>query len=76
MNCLCCDSDELLGHVVLAYDVPLAKRGGGIKVGGVKVTQLDLRAAWEKLVKRPIICQACGTVHHYDVERRELVQEQ
>lgn len=72
MICLCCDSANLMGHVVLTFDMPLSKRGGGIKIGGTKFTSFDIRAAWEKLVQRPINCHDCGTQHLYDVKADEL----
>ncbi len=76
MECLVCGSLELMGHVTLSYDAPLAKRGGAIKVGGIKVTQLDVRAAWEKLDRRPIHCFECGTKHVYDVSTAALMLEE
>jgi hypothetical protein len=72
MNCLACGSEAMKARVELAYDVPLAARNGGIKIGGLKVTQLDLRAAWEKLEHRPIYCHECSTKHIYTVATKAL----
>lgn len=47
LKCKACDHSELKGRVVLERMVPLAARGGSIKVGGVKVSQLDLKDTWE-----------------------------
>lgn len=47
MKCKACDSSELHARIELQRNVPLAARGGGIKVGGVKVSQLDLKETWE-----------------------------
>jgi hypothetical protein len=74
MVCLVCGSENLKAHVELVYDVPLAARKGGIKIGGIKVTQLDLRVAWEKLAARPIFCHECGQEHVYNVGDKEPLQ--
>lgn len=71
LKCLVCGSENLRGHVTLTYDVPLAARGGGIKVGGLKVTQLDVRAAWERETSRPVYCLDCLTRHVYRVGEDE-----
>lgn len=47
MKCKACDHPELKASVTLVREVSLAARGGGIKVGGVKVSQLDLKETWE-----------------------------
>ena len=74
MKCPNCGSDQLRAHVMLAYDLPLAARDGAIKVGGVKISKLDLREAWEKLEQRPIWCTACHGQYFWDVRGHELVE--
>ncbi len=67
MKCILCGSDELKARVTLSYDVPLAQRMGTVKVGGLKVTQLDVKEAWDNSGSRrgPIYCQNCGEEHYY-----------
>lgn len=72
MQCLVCASLNMKAHVTLEYDVPLTQRNGGIKIAGIKVTQLDLRDAWNKLELRPIWCHDCLAEHLYDVGAGEL----
>jgi hypothetical protein len=66
MKCLDCGGPNLKARIELVYDVPMAARGGGIKVGGMKVTQLDLRAAWEASATKVIFCHDCLAEHTYD----------
>lgn len=72
IKCLECGSENMKARVELAYNVPLTARMGGIKIGGFKVTQLDLRDAWEKMQRRPIWCHECATPHVYIVATHEL----
>lgn len=66
MKCLDCDSENLKAQVTLVYDVPLAARMGTVKIGGMKVTQLDLKEAWDKqAIRGPIRCFDCGAEHYY-----------
>lgn len=74
MKCLECDSENLRARVTLDRDVPLALRNGAIKVGGMKVSQIDMKEAWEgernglpREIRGPINCFDCGTEHYYVV---------
>jgi hypothetical protein len=73
MKCLLCDSEDLKANVVYSTFMPLAMRHGTVKVGGHKVSQLDLKEAWDKVegvdkdIKGPIYCMECGTEHYYVV---------
>lgn len=71
-KCLECGSENMKARVELSYNVPLTARLGGIKVGGYKVSQLDLREAWEALPRRPIWCHECATPHVYVVATNTL----
>jgi hypothetical protein len=64
--CLVCGAAELRGRVTLVYEAPLAARGGGIKVAGLKVHQLDVRDRWKAMSRRPVFCGKCGTKYVYD----------
>lgn len=72
MECKVCGSKNLLARVELSYDVPLAARAGGITVGKLQVSRLDVRAAWEKLEERPIYCHDCGAPHAWVVRTKSL----
>lgn len=65
MKCLCCSSENVKARVTLEYDVPMAARNGAIKIGGIKVTQMDLRDKWETLAARPVYCHDCGQLHYW-----------
>ncbi len=73
MKCLACGSEELYGKVLPEILAPLANRGGSVKIGGVKFTQVDIKTCWdtvpgtgvEKAVKGPIYCGDCTQEHHY-----------
>lgn len=71
--CKVCGSDQLLCEIVITKYLPLAARGGSVKVGQAKVTKLDLQEAWDRedgkdrKVKSPVICEACGTRYEYHV---------
>lgn len=67
MKCVLCGSEDLKARVTISYNVPLAQRMGTVKVGGLKVTQLDVKEAWDGLGSRrgPIYCQDCGEEHYY-----------
>lgn len=81
MKCKACDHPELLATVTLTRMPSLAARGGSIKVGGVKVSQLDLKEVWEteevdgekveRKLRGPIHCAACGTSHFYVVGAKD-----
>jgi hypothetical protein len=82
MKCKACDHSELKARITLTRDVPLAARGGNIKVGGVKVSQLDLKEVWEteafedgstqeRALRGPIFCSSCGAEHFYVVRAKD-----
>ncbi len=68
LKCLSCESENLRGHVTLEFQVPLSTRPGGIKLGGMKVSALDIRAAWEAQKMRRIECLECRTKHVFEPE--------
>lgn len=74
LKCLVCGSENMKAEVKLSYSVPLAARGGGIKIGGIKVTQMDLKLKWDELTERPIICHECGQGHMFHVGADEPLQ--
>lgn len=74
MECVGCGAETLVGIIAVTKEVPLAKRNGTIKVGGVKIGQLDLKEAWdtevntageitERVIRGPIRCTSCETPH-------------
>ncbi len=74
MNCLSCGADSLFAEVTVKIFLPLAARLGSVKIGGNKITQIDIKKAWDCLpdmtpreVKGPIVCGACGATHCYTV---------
>ena len=84
MKCKACEHPELKARITLTRDVPLAARGGNIKVGGIKVSQLDLKETWEteplkdgscsiqeRVIRGPIFCSACNAEHFYVVGAKD-----
>lgn len=79
MKCKACDHSELRARITLTRDVPLAARGGNIKVGGVKVSQLDLKETWEhdetlgeeRVIRGPIFCSNCNAEHFYILKAKD-----
>lgn len=75
MKCLSCGSEELFATVTIVRFVPMADRNGTIKVGGLKLGQVDAKEAWDsvqaaeglvdKKIRGPIICASCETEHYY-----------
>jgi hypothetical protein len=71
MRCESCDSEELFGVVNIRKALPMAKRGGSVKVGGQKISQVDMKDAWDSgtvqdpKIKGPIFCGDCDTEHFY-----------
>lgn len=79
MKCLSCDSEALVAKIAVERLVPLAARNGAVKIGGVKISQFDLKDAWEnqvpggteeRLLRGPILCTECGTEHYYVVRSK------
>lgn len=73
-KCLECGDPELFASITLTRFVPLADRNGTIKIGGVKIGQIDLKNTWdadpmgeEKKVRGPIFCGSCNAEHFYVV---------
>jgi len=73
MNCTCCSSEDLVAMLTVTIPLKPAMRGGTVKVGSVKFTQMDMKAAWdtaggvEKAIKGPFHCADCGQEHYYIV---------
>ena len=73
-RCLKCGGD-LVAIVTITKAVPLADRNGTVKIGGVKVGQMDLKNFWDKnnaredapdqAIRGPIKCVDCETEHFY-----------
>lgn len=75
MECLYCKSkDSLFGEITIKRLLPLAARGGSIKIGGQAITQIDMKNVWHqdgdgrpKEVLGPICCVECGETMHFVV---------
>lgn len=80
MKCLACGSEELLGNVTIDLFVSLAKKGGSLKIGGVKIGQNTVLDAWdgpknkEKKIKGPIVCADCESRHYYVVGSKKSLR--
>lgn len=83
MKCLECGSDEvLMGVVTIRKALPLALKGGSIKVGGFKVSQIDIKNIWDKdvngddkRIRGPIQCSECGTEHFYVAKSKNSLRK-
>lgn len=80
MRCVKCGSEQLFGLVQATIRCPMAARGGEVKIGGVKFTQIDIKHAWDKnpwgtprTERGPIVCESCDATHVFRVESKELV---
>ena len=72
MKCLSCNEETLEAKIQIEKFAPLAARGGGIKVGGIKVNQFDLRDVWEgQQIRGPIFCMSCGEEHYYVAKAKD-----
>jgi hypothetical protein len=70
MECPQCGSKELLAVITIVRIIPLAQRGGSVKIGGQRLCQMDLRDAWDKHpydregpdkpIRGPIHCAECS----------------
>ena len=77
MKCLACNAEALVANVTISLIVPLADRGGTIKIGGLKLGQVTAKEAWdteptmngprERVLRGPITCSDCETEHYYVV---------
>lgn len=47
MKCLSCGNGDLYGLAVITKLAPMADRGGSIKIGGMKVGQMDAKDGWD-----------------------------
>lgn len=72
MKCPVCGGEKLLAKVVITKMVPMAMRGGSIKIGGQKISQADLKTAWDKTgpgaertIKGPFLCTDCDSELFY-----------
>lgn len=84
-RCLSCDQPELLAMVTIVKAVPLADKGGTIKIGGQKLGQMDLKWTWDKIankddapdqkIRGPIICAACEQEHFFVVGDRNPLRK-
>ncbi len=66
MKCPSCKGENLIGRVTIVKMLPMAQRGGSVKVGGSKISQVDLKNAWDKTgpgkdkdIRGPIWCSDC-----------------
>ncbi len=71
--CLKCGG-KLIAMVRAVIPAPLAAKGGTVKVGGVKFTQINIKEAWDndipnggapRQLRGPIKCGDCETEHFY-----------
>lgn len=72
MPCLKCGSAKLVAHVSIPWKAAFIERHGTVKIGGVRITQLDIKESWDKdptgaerILKGPIVCTDCGAHHVY-----------
>jgi hypothetical protein len=73
MKCLntSCNSSNLLAHVQASIAIPLAQKGGSIKLSGVVIKQTDVKEWWDgkdespTMIRGPIICADCCEEHVY-----------
>lgn len=75
MKCIACSEEGLLAEVTITKFAPLADRKGTIKIGGLKLGQMDAKEAWDSIetpeglidkpVRGPILCPTCGAEHYY-----------
>jgi hypothetical protein len=79
LNCISCNSENLVGEVTVKRLLPLAKRNGTVKVGGQAITQIDLKNAWsidsegnEKPIRGPVFCMDCAELMMYDASEGGL----
>jgi hypothetical protein len=76
-KCLNCGEAELFAMVTITKAVPLADKGGTIKIGGQKIGQMDLKWTWDKIankddapdqkIRGPIVCGSCEQEHFFVV---------
>lgn len=73
LACLSCGAQQMMAAVTMTTMVPMADRNGTLKLGGVKVGQIDLKNVWdmqnekERKIRGPIFCNECGEEHYYVV---------
>lgn len=72
MPCLSCGCEDLIAKVKISWDARFVERHGTVRIGGVKITQLDIKEAWDnkpgqepKKLKGPIVCTKCKAEHVY-----------
>lgn len=68
MKCVNCGSEDLYCSGSVSFLLPLAARHGSVKIGGFKITQIDIKKAWDlnddgtpKTTKGPVVCGECET---------------
>jgi hypothetical protein len=72
MQCTQCGCSELIGRITIVRAYPMAKRGGNIKLGGMRLTNADAVKVWQKTpighdkeIFGPILCVECDSEHFY-----------
>ena len=67
MNCSSCEGGIIVGRLSIPVEAPLNRKGGGLALAGVGVTQAGIKAAWEGIPneERTIVCGTCGAEHDY-----------
>jgi hypothetical protein len=71
MPCLKCGSSDLVAHVSIPWKAQFVERHGTVRIGGARITQLDIKESWDKkggtprTLKGPIVCAACNAKHVY-----------
>lgn len=84
MECPSCKArDEIQAIFSVRVVAPLAKKGGSIKTAGVKVTQIDIKDAWnkdpiseeERMIRGPLICMNCDAELVYVVKSDNPLRE-
>lgn len=62
-----CGSKDLYGEVVITKLLPLAAKGGSVKVAGAKCDQVEMKTTWDKdsgedaELRGPVMCGVCLT---------------
>jgi hypothetical protein len=78
--CLECGAPGLVALITIRRTAPLTATGASVKVGGLKVGQLDLRDAFvarpdgtPRPVRGPIFCESCGAEHYLTVGKKTIL---
>lgn len=54
----------IVGRVTIPVEAPLNRKGGGLNLAGITVTQAMVKGAWEE-GEKAIVCNSCGAEYQY-----------